>query len=137
MDKKLNHSPAKRTLAGLHFDMIIQDHIAFVYFKISHMTIEMARQIVAERTAFMEPIAYPVMIDLTNLLQVDDETMLFMAGEGASKLVTCAAFLIKSEINELTFDTFRQFKPKVPIKAFHVSQKDEALRWLKYMSNNN
>jgi hypothetical protein len=83
----------------------------------------------------MEPITYPVLLDMSRLINIDEEAMIYMAGEEGSRLINCAAFLIKDEINGMTIDTFSQFNPLVPIKSFQYSQRKEAIAWLKYMTD--
>ena len=137
MNKELNYSLDQRTYQHRYFDMTIEDGIVYATYKVAHMNIEIAREVIARRTALMQPDTYPLLLDLSNLIQVDEEAMLYSAGEDGIKLISCAAFMMKSEINGLGYETFSQFEPLVPIKAFHVSQKEEAIQWLKYMSNIN
>jgi len=77
---------------------------------------------------------YPVLLDLSNLVSADQEIKQFISN--VPELLSnqkAFAFLLASKINESFFSDLERLNPKIPVKAFHYLNKQEALAWLQQL----
>jgi len=72
-----------------------------------------------------------LLVDLSNLIQVDESILFHMATSKEINRNVCAvALLLTNEINELLVSVFAQYKPFYPTQAFYISDEQKAIHWL-------
>ena len=113
-----------------YFTITYEEPLIHMTFKIAHMDIAAARQIVITRLKCTDILPYPVLFNTNSLVKVDEEAYHYLAGPHGTKRIECAAFLLSNEINHLIFEVWKQFEPAIPVRAFGLYEKEAALRWL-------
>jgi len=116
---------------------ILPERLVITKIKVKDVNREIAETIMYEANTILltskeHPCAryYPSLLDLSDMVSADEETMHFIStNQELVENETAMAFLLSNEINALVFDVFEQFLPGVPVKAFF--SQDEALEWLK------
>jgi hypothetical protein len=93
------------------------------------ISLKQAKEIVAERLAFIEHKAMPTLVLNQGIIKMDKEARDFLSSEAGIAGIKCAAILVNSNFASLTVTFFLKItKPKLLVKTF--TEKKEALTWL-------
>ncbi len=120
-------------------ELWIEDGILFAVLqeKLKILTLENAKEIVADRLKVSNGISRPFIIDLSKLAKVDLEARKYMATGDAVKLLNATAILVKNQLTKLMANIYiRINRPEIPTRFFE--NKEEAILWLekfKYNAN--
>ena len=91
------------------------------------ISLEIAKQLAADRIRFSNSITTPILIDIRGLASVDTISRKFLAD--SSQYVSAGALLVESLISKLAGNIFITVdKPSVPTRLF--TDREKALRWL-------
>jgi hypothetical protein len=93
-----------------------------------HITLDIAKEIVAQRIKFSENRSSLCYVDMRGVRSATREARAYLANEG-SACVIAGAMLIDSVLTRTLGNIFLTInKPKIPVKLF--TDKDEAIQWL-------
>ena len=108
----------------------IEDGILyFVYKKGIKVSIEAAKQIVADRLKVQNGVSYPVFCDMKGVKDSDKPARDYLAKEG-SELVTAVAVMIDSPVTKIMLNFYLNINgPITPTRMF--TEQDKALEYLK------
>lgn len=93
------------------------------------ITLEVARQMVADRKDAFGNMYWPLFIDASELLSMDRDARRYLTGKEACDFITAGAIYTKNKVLEVIGNAFvRLDKPIIPAKIF--TKKEAALSWL-------
>lgn len=114
-----------------HIEKIeIRDGIVIGTYKTNlSITLDDAREMVAERLAFQENRSFPVIVYISNVKASTKEARMYMGNEGLQG-ITMGAFIVSNTIEKIMLNFFLNIeKPAIPAKAF--TREEDAIRWIK------
>jgi hypothetical protein len=95
----------------------------------AHITLKLAKEIVASRLTFIDNVAIPTLVLNQGIIKMDKAARDFLSSEQGIAGIKCAAILVNSNFTSLTVTFFLKItKPKLLVKTF--TDKKEALTWL-------
>jgi hypothetical protein len=93
------------------------------------ITIKAAKEIVANRLAFIDKPAYPTLVLNQGVIKMNKDARDYLASDSGIAGIKCAAILINSNFISITVNFFLKVtKTKLLVKTF--TDKKEALIWL-------
>ena len=93
-----------------------------------HLGLQQAIEIVATRMKLQRGVPYPILCDISGVMDVDSEARRYLAVEGAL-LSKAIAFITDKPISERISHMFlKNYSAKFPVKVF--KSKEEALKFL-------
>jgi hypothetical protein len=93
------------------------------------ITLKLAKEIVANRIAFIEGKPLPTLILNQGIIKMDKDARDYLSSTSGTAGVKCAAILINSNFISFTVNFFLKVtKTKIEVKTF--TDKKEALSWL-------
>ena len=93
------------------------------------MNLTIAKLLVQDRLKVANGKAYPLFIDMSNLVAADMEARKYLSGEEAIYLVTAGALLMTSPIGKFAGNLFLRInQPRIPTRIF--TNKKAAIEWL-------
>lgn len=100
------------------------------------MKINLARKMVKDRKQVAGGVTRPFLVDLSGLIAVDRESMIYLAGKEATEFMSAGAMYATGPVQELIVKSFLKMdKPPIPSKLFNDWQ--EAFNWLQTFKNTN
>lgn len=120
----------ERYLENEFVEIWFEKGIVFEIFKPNtHLTMEAARKIVADRMRVSGGVTTPMYVDIRNLVTADLEVHKYMASKEAVQCISAGAFLVRGLIDKMLMHIFVTiFKPAIPAAPF--TDKEQALEWL-------
>lgn len=98
----------------------------------THLDLDKARKVVADRLKLQAGKSYPVIIHMHGLLSDSKSVRMFMATEGAEG-ISMGAFVVKKRYEEVLVNLFLAIDaPKVPTGIFN--NEPDAIAWIKEMT---
>lgn len=114
----------------------IKDGIYFgKYPEKSHITIDVAKQIVAERLRIQNGKEYPAVLHIDGLRTADKASRAFMATEGIKGFTHAAIIATQTDAKMIMSFLIGFEKPQLPIKICQTEE--QAIAWIKEFQNNN
>lgn len=101
------------------------------------LDLEIAKKIVEDRIEFTKGIAYPILLDFTNLKSATKEARDYMNDpKGGLNGLLGGAFLTNSVATKVLVNLYLKInRPSIPAKFF--TKKEDAINWLKDLKVNN
>lgn len=91
--------------------------------------LKVAQRLVKERKEICNGGTYPVYVDLSRAIRMNQEARNYMASEEASEGLSAIAILLKTVFHSTVANLWYKInKPKIPTKLFY--DKQDALDWL-------
>jgi hypothetical protein len=120
----------KRTLETTSVFFEIEDSILIAtYHPHVRISLKQAKEIVAERLAFIDNKAMPTLVLNQGIIKIDKDARDYLSSDAGIAGIKCAAILVNSNFTSLTVTFFLKItKPKLLVKTF--TEKKEALTWL-------
>ena len=117
-----------------YVDYSISDGILIAVYKEKLVvTIEQAKEMVADRLAFQNGKEYPIVIHMNGIKASTKEARIFMGTDGI-KGITIGAFVVRHVIEQVIFNFFFKIeKPNVSTKAF--TNEEDAIAWIREVQN--
>jgi hypothetical protein len=93
------------------------------------ISLRQAKEIVAERLAFIDNKAMPTLVLNQGITKIDKDARDYLSSDAGIAGIKCAAILVNSNFASLTVTFFLKItKPKLLVKTF--TEKKDALIWL-------
>jgi len=120
----------EKTLDTAYAHFKIEDDILFVTYKYGlSITIDMAKEIVQNRTEFAGHVLYPILVIDDGVKIINKEARDFFSSEKGINNIIAAALVLKSNYSSLLGNFFLKItQPAIPVKSF--TDKKKALEWL-------
>jgi hypothetical protein len=120
----------KRTLETASVFFEIEDSILIAtYHPHVRISLKQAKEIVAERLAFIDNKPMPTLVLNQGIIKIDKDARDYLSSDAGIAGIKCAAILVNSNFTSLTVTFFLKItKPKLLVKTF--TEKKDALTWL-------
>lgn len=111
--------------------MWIEDGVLYTTYSPNlSVTLDIAKQCIADRLKFTNGESYPMLCDIRNIKETDPHARSYMSKGDGIKDISAGAFIVKTQLEKFLFNTFfRLNKPPLPGRIFTDTK--EALAWLK------
>jgi hypothetical protein len=125
----------KRTLETTSVFFEIEDSILIAtYHPHVRITLKKAKEIVAQRLAFIDNKPMPTLVLNQGIVKIDKDARDYLSSDAGVAGIKCAAILVNSNFTSFTVTFFlRITKPKLLVKTF--TEKKDALTWLSNYTN--
>jgi hypothetical protein len=123
-------SEEPKTFENEYMIGLIKDDIIHATFKPNiAITLDAAKQMVADRLEHIGDIKMPLLLDISGLSFIDMEALNYFMSEEATRNITAGAICYSTQMAEFAANVFMGLKkPPIPTQLFQ--EKEFALRWL-------
>ena len=93
------------------------------------ITLDIARECIAERLKFTKGETYPMLCDIRTVKKTYSDARKYMSKDDGVKCISAGAFMVKTQIEKFLANAFLKInKPPLPAKLFTDTK--EAVKWL-------
>jgi hypothetical protein len=110
------------------------DGIVFGDFRYADLDLGIAIQIVNNRKEVCSGIPRPMLVDLTSVKNVTKEARDYFGTDEGFSLLKASAIIIESPLSSFLANFFMKInfvKTAIPLKVFHLKEREKAVIWLK------
>lgn len=96
-----------------------------------YIDLEIAKQGVAERLKISEGRTYPMCVDASNVIGIDEDALKYLSMGDAVKYISACSIIVTNQLTRILATTLIMVK-RPPVVTRLFTNKESAVKWLEY-----